>query len=330
MPNGAATGSVTVVIPAYNEAEGVVGVLREVREVLERAGIWYEIVVVDDGSADATAERAVQEGARVLSHFSNRGYGAALKTGIRAARYERIAIIDADGTYPAEAIPTLLEALDHADMVVGARGGCHAKFPLSKRLAKWGLGTLANYLSRTRIPDLNSGLRAFRRACVLQYLGLLPNKFSFTTTITLSLLCDDYTVRYVPIDYHPRVGRSKIVPWDAVNFLSLIFRTIMIFNPLRVFGPLAFLAGTYAVLKGGVDLFVFHDGHLSASAVSMLVASIQLLLAGMLAEAISRRIGQQNMHQYQAFLERGVQETALATEETAGTPGVEPSLSRGD
>src|SRR5439155_26884325 len=149
-------------------------------------GIPHEIVVVDDGSEDRTAAEALAAYARVLRHPHNRGYGASIKTAILAARHEALVIIDADGTYPAEAIPALLAKLERCDMVVGSRTGSEVHIQAARRPGKWFLRWFASQIAGRSIPDLNSGLRAFRRACVKQYFPLLSNRFSFTTTVTLA------------------------------------------------------------------------------------------------------------------------------------------------
>ncbi|MEP7340990.1 MAG: glycosyltransferase family 2 protein, partial [Acidobacteriota bacterium] len=210
--------SVSVIIPAYNEQDAVGPQVASVRAALQRSGIAHEIIVVDDGSQDGTTEEAVRAEARVLRHLKNRGYGAAIKTGIAAAKYETIAITDADGTYPSEQIPALLEILKTADMAVGARTGANVSIPLIRKPGKWMLRWLAERIAGQKIPDLNSGLRVFRRELAMQYFPVLSNKFSFTTTITLALLADDYHVAYHPIDYYARVGQSKIVPRHFMDF----------------------------------------------------------------------------------------------------------------
>lgn len=281
-----------MVIPAFNEASAVQTVIAELREVLAGSGNPVEIIVVDDGSSDRTAEMALGAGARVLRHRSNRGYGAALKTGIVAASHEYIVITDADGTYPAEEIPKLLSALEHADMVVGARVGAKVKIPLIRRPAKMVLNLLANYMTRAKIPDLNSGLRAFRRNIVLQYFAILPDQFSWTTTITLAMHCDKYAVSYLPISYRERKGKSKIVPWDAGTFFVLILRTIMLFRPIRVFFPIVVVFFMYGLVKMVVDLT--HQPNISASAQLALLSALLILLIGMLGEALATRLGHLN------------------------------------
>ena len=283
------SGAVSIVIPAYNEQSGIAAVIVEVRQQLDARGMPAEIVVVDDGSNDGTARVAHDAGARVIQHRSNRGYGAALKTGIAAASHEIIGIIDADGTYPARDLPALVAELEHADMVVGARTGTEVKIPLVRRPAKWALNRLANYVSGARIPDLNSGLRVFRRDVVMQYFPILPDQFSFTTTITLAMHCDKYAVSYLPIDYRERSGASKIVPWDAGTFAILILRTAMLFRPLRVFLPLVVLCLLYGFTKMSIDLT--RDPNISATAILAFLSALQLLLIGMLGDAMAARLG---------------------------------------
>ncbi len=283
---------ISVVIPAYNEEAGLESVVNGLRRLLEDHGIRHEIVIVDDGSSDATAAAAKRTGARVIRHRSNRGYGAALKTGIIAAKHEVILITDADGTYPPEPIPEMLADLENADMVVGARVGKNVKIPLLRRPAKWVLGHLANYVANHKIPDLNSGLRVFRRSVAIQYFAILPDQFSWTTTITLAMLCDKYAVTYIPIDYHERKGQSKIVPWDAMNFAILIFRMAFLFRPLRVFLPLVMICLIYGTTKMAIDLT--RDPMISASAITALLSALQILLVGMLGDSIATRFGRMN------------------------------------
>jgi glycosyltransferase involved in cell wall biosynthesis len=215
----------------------------------------------------------------------NRGYGAALKTGIRAAQHELIVITDADGTYPAESIPALLDHAAENDMVVGARVGENVHIPLVRRPAKWVLGRLASYLAEEEIPDLNSGLRVMKKSLVEKYEHLLPSGFSFTTTITLALLCSGCRVHYHPIEYHKRVGHSKIRAAHAYQFLMLILRTIVYFNPLRVFLPLGLLFFLAGMAKFAYDITLWN---LSESAVMGVLAGVIIWCVGLLADQISR------------------------------------------
>lgn len=305
---GLVVAPVSVIVPAYNEETGVAGQVDTIRQVLVAAGMTHEILVVDDGSEDLTAAKALTAGARVLRHRENRGYGAAIKTGILAAKYEMIVIIDADGTYPAEEIPALVEKLETADMVVGARVGRRVHIPWARRPAKWMLGWLAARIAGQPILDLNSGFRAFRRDCVVQYFPVLSSRFSFTTTATLALLGDDYRVIYHPIDYHPRIGKSKITPRHFMDFTILVLRMAALFQPLRVFVPLAVLFGGLGAVKVAFDIIAFFERNpkvgwsvlfeavLSTSALLLLLVAVQMLLIGMVADGVLRRMSQQNRH----------------------------------
>lgn len=288
------TTKMSVVIPAFNEEKAIAQVIRELDAELRSADIEAEIIVVDDGSPDNTGREAHGAGARVLRHRSNRGYGAALKNGIAAASHDIIAITDADGTYPAKHIPQMLRVLDRADLVVGARVGANVHIPLIRRPAKWALNKLANFVSDSRIVDMNSGLRVFRRDVVMQYFPILPDQFSWTTTLSLSMHCDKYAVEYVPIEYRHRTGSSKIMPWDAGTFAVLILRTAMLFRPLRVFLPMVLVCLAYGIAKMTHDLFIVDDPNISASAILSFLSALFILLIGMLGDSISTRLGRLN------------------------------------
>ncbi len=291
-PPLAASQPVSIIIPAYNEEAGIGSVLASLRRVLEAAGLVYEVVVVDDGSQDQTATIARREiGVRVLQHRENRGYGAALKTGIRHARHELVVITDADGTYPHEPIPPMVERLlaREWDMVVGARIGAHVAIPWLRRPAKWLIGRLANLVAGEAIPDLNSGLRVFRRSAALDFFDLLPDGFSFTTTITLGMITNGYLVDYFPINYHARIGRSKIRPiHDTLNFIQLILRIALYFAPLRIFLPLSGLLLLLGVTWGVLSVVVFEQ-LADVSTIVIVMAAIQVAATGLLAELIHHR-----------------------------------------
>jgi len=285
---------ISVIIPAFNEELAVAETVIELQSLFEGTDIKAEIIIVDDGSKDATAREAKAAGARVIQHRNNRGYGASLKTGILAAANDIIAITDADGTYPAKYLPKMLDELDNADMIVGSRTGADVHIPLLRRPPKWFLRVMANYVSNTKIPDLNSGLRIFRREVAVQYFAILSDQFSFTTTITLALLCDKYAVTYIPIDYRKRQGKSKIVPWDAGSFAILILRVAMLFRPLRVFMPIAVMCIVYGVIKASIDLM--HDPNISASAILAFVSALIMVFTGMLGDAVATRLGRFNQY----------------------------------
>ncbi|MFN8636374.1 MAG: glycosyltransferase family 2 protein [Chloroflexota bacterium] len=281
--------ALTIVIPAYNEERGIVPVVGQVRDAMESFEYDFEILVVDDGSRDKTADQARTTGVRVVQHRQNRGYGEALKTGIRHAKYDRIAIIDADGSYPAQDIPRLAELLGDAEMVVGARTSRNAAIPLIRRPAKKALTLLASYLTGVKIPDLNSGLRLFRRALAIEFFDLLPSKFSFTTTITLAALNSGYLVEFVEIDYYARTGKSKIRPiQDTWNFFMLVVRLTLIFRPLKVFMPLAIGLFLLAAVVLGTGWFGFHKVF-DNTAMLLLFAAFQCVAIGMLADVVNVR-----------------------------------------
>ena len=283
--SGALERAVTVVIPAFNEAAHVAEQVRAVDKVMRESGWVYEILVVDDGSADGTAEQAAGAGVRVLRRRRNRGYGAALKLGVRAARHPWILITDADGTYPTDAIPELLARGEFNSMVVGARTGETVKIPLVRRPAKAFLRWLASYLAGQRLPDINSGLRLMRKDLVRRYEHLLPDGFSFTTTITLAAACNSHPVEYIPINYHARLGQSKIRPRHAYDFTLLILRTIVFFNPLKVFIPLAFVLTLGGLAKFAYDVTL---DNLSESAVLLFLGALIVFAVGLLADQNAR------------------------------------------
>jgi glycosyltransferase involved in cell wall biosynthesis len=276
---------VAVLVPAFNEEGGIERTLSRLREAMSASAYSFEIVVVDDGSTDGTADRASATGVRVLRLPENRGYGAALKHGIEHSDSRLVAIIDADGTYPPEVMPALVDDAARADMVVGARAAQDASIPKERWAGKWLLGRLASYLAGRHIPDLNSGMRVMRREVLKHYLTILPSGFSFTTTITLAMLCNQHTVQYVPIACTPRIGTSKIRAVDFMAFVMLVLRTVVLFNPLRVFLPLGGLLFLIGLLKFVYDLVLWN---LSETAVMAFLAAIVVWSVGLLADMIAR------------------------------------------
>ena len=279
---------VSVLIPAYNEE---VSLASTVETILKQACHFksMEIIVINDGSRDRTAEIARTLPVTLIEHDPNRGYGASLKSGLQAAKHPWILIADADGTYPLEDTHRLLVDAEKYSMVVGARIGANVHIPLMRRPAKWMITQLAQYLSRVKIPDLNSGFRIFRKDVALRFLPLYPDGFSFTTTITLSMLTNGYRVKFVPIDYLKRTGKSSIHPIrDTVNFTILIIRICAYFNPLNVFVPPALLLMLLGVIKSGIDYHGEH--HLGLLAVSMVLTGIQMLFIGLVADLIDKRM----------------------------------------
>ena len=286
---------ISFILPAYNECESIVQEIRKVRAVLDAAQIPYEFIVIDDGSKDNTGELAAREGVRVIRHAKNRGVGGGRKTGILAAKTNYVMTTDADGTYPAEPIPEMIEIMktQDFDMVVGARVKEKGTVSWIRTPAKFLIRKLACYMTRENIPDLNSGLRIFKKSVALKYFYLLPDTHSWESTITLAFLCNHQRVRYVPINYFKRSGGvSSFHPIkDTYNYISLIIRTIMYFSPLRIFLPLSFFIFTIGILKTVFD--IIQSDRIGGMDVFMLLTSLVILVAGLLADlmvVLSRKL----------------------------------------
>ncbi|HWC43402.1 MAG TPA: glycosyltransferase family 2 protein [Actinomycetota bacterium] len=282
---------VTVVLPCYNERDHVELEIKRIRAALEAAGLSHELLCIDDGSTDGTREVLQDiDGIRTILFPRNQGSGTARRVGTQLARGRVVVWTDADMTYPNDRIPELVAQLDDTyDQVVGARRTEAGTYRLARVPAKWAIRKLASFLTSTEIPDLNSGLRAFKRAVAEPYLRLLPSGFSCVTTITLAFLANGHQVKYVPIDYFKRAGRSKFHPLkDAYNYLIQVLRMVMYFNPLRVLMPVALtlLAATFA--KAGVDLLV-HDLRVTGSTVLVGLAAFNIMAIALLADLVVRR-----------------------------------------
>ncbi len=246
----------TLVLPAFDEEHGLLATLDEVRRVLHGSGRTFEIVVVDDGSTDATpCIVGACEGVRLIRHSRTLGYGASLKAGIRAASYPLVVVMDADGTYPAASIPLLADACQTSAMVVGARRGPCIHAGIARSSVKWCFRQFAQWITGASIPDLNSGLRAFHRSVAERFIGILPDGFSFTTTITVSCLLQGLAVRFEPVDYRPRIGRSKIRPVpDTLRIGRQLLRLGLLLSPLRTALALALAFGVMFVATSTWDL----------------------------------------------------------------------------
>jgi glycosyltransferase involved in cell wall biosynthesis len=230
---------ISIILPAFNEAPGIGATLESLGRV---TGLpEHEVIVVDDGSSDRTGEIAAAAGARVIRHPSNAGYGRSLKDGITAATHDRIVILDADGTYPVADIPRLLAELDRGfDLVVGARSGVHYRGGWFKAPLRAILTFLVEFTAGCRVPDVNSGLRVFRRATVMPYFPQLCDTFSFTTSMTLAYLLTGRFVAHVAIGYDERVGATKVrLLRDALRTLQYIVQGIVYYNPVKMFLLLA-------------------------------------------------------------------------------------------
>ncbi len=285
----------SVIVPCYNEHLAIEMTLNSLSEALRNTAGRFELIVVDDGSTDKSPTvlcRMKSQGSpiRVLTHPRNHGYGAALKTGIRAARAELVAIVDADGTYPNDRLLELWRAAEDADMVVGARNGSGVTYSKLRAIPKFFLRRYCSFIAGESIPDINSGFRVFRKDVLKRYLRILPDGFSFTTTITLAMLTNNHRVAYIPVGYRPRIGRSKIRPIrDTLNFIQLILRTGTYFAPLRVFMPVAFALGFGCMLSLAYDVFVLRN--LTDKTLMLMLASVNAGMFALLADMISKRSG---------------------------------------
>ena len=280
----------SLIIPVYNEEDAIDQTIIELNQTFAELDSPYEILVVNDGSSDATAEHLANwtDNITVINHETNSGYGASLKTGIRHAQYDWIVITDADGSYPNHRIPELVNLARRYDMVVGARTGANVTYSKIRSIPKWFLVRFAKWLSNRQIPDLNSGLRVFRKDVAMRFIKLYPNGFSFTTTITMAMLTNRYRVHYEPVDYHARIGNSKIQPIrDTIRFTQLILRMGMYFAPLRVILPISGLF--FAAFLGSLCNDVFVRADLTESTLILLVSATQLGVFALLADMIDKR-----------------------------------------
>jgi glycosyltransferase involved in cell wall biosynthesis len=280
---------VSVVLPVYNERGHVREEIDRIQGALAASPYTFEIIVVDDGSDDGSeTELPAIEGIRLIRHNRNRGSGSARRTGTTAARGRVVVWTDTDMSYPNDEIPSLVKELDGHDQVVGARRTEEGTHRLLRMPAKWFIRKLASYLTETDIPDLNSGLRAFRRDVAMQYVHQLPAGFSCVTTLTMSFLANGYSVKYVPIDYRPRAGESKFHWWrDTKRYLLQVVRLSLSYNPLKVFLPIGLTLLAVGLFKLGYD-WVDKDFRLAANTLLILFASLQAITVGLLADLVVR------------------------------------------
>ena len=288
----------SIIIPCYNEKHAIRETIECIWTVVRKSAITnVEIIAVNDGSTDGSehvlnslaAESQAGE-LLVIHHNRNQGYGAALKTGIRRSQSDYICITDADGTYPNERIPELIQKItsNDLDMVVGARIGENVDYSKIRSIPKMILVPWVSFLCGTEVPDMNSGLRIFRRDRSLDFLKLLPDGFSFTTTITICLLRNRYAVEFIPISYTKRIGKSHIKPFrDTLRFTQLILRTGMYFAPMRLLAPLIAALAVLFTISGIYDLTALNN--LTDKTVLLGFASLNVFLFALLADMIDKR-----------------------------------------
>lgn len=282
--------TVTIVVPVFNEEDAIASTLNELVQLAIDNN--YALIVVDDGSTDDTASRIIAVDTKscdflVLRHSENRGYGASLKTAIRAATTPLIAITDADGTYPNERLPDLVERCRLRDMVVGARVSPDVVYSRVRAVPKLFLRFWISWLAGRKVPDINSGMRVFRKDVAEKFFGIFPNGFSFTITITLAMLTTHRDVEFVPIGYAPRTGESKIRPFrDTSRFIKIILRTGVYFAPLRALLPVFGFLATLALASLGWDLF---NGDLTEKTLLLFLFTLNIGMFMLIADMIDKR-----------------------------------------
>ena len=281
------TLDLTILIPAYNEEAILPAVVANVQEVMGTLDYQYEILVIDDGSLDHTADSGRKAGARVIRHPENIGNGAAVKTGIRNARGKILLMMDADGQHPPEVIPALIKDVGSYDMVVGARSK-HSETSIHRDLANRIYNGFASYISGRKIHDLTSGFRAVLTEVIRPYLYLLPNTFSYPTTITLALLRSGRSLLYVPFESKKRVGKSKIkLIQDGFRFLLIIMRISSYYSPLKVFIPISIMMFT---LGFGYGLYkvIFLNTRYGPTSAMLMTVSVVIFVVGLVSEQIAQ------------------------------------------
>jgi len=300
---------ISIIIPMYNEEEAIGGDLDTIIQTMSGSDVPWEIIVVDDGSTDASAEIVRQrlrpeacpepsrraqpegEGVRLIQHPYNRGTGAARTTGLQHARGDVIVMTDGDGTYPNRDIPRLLTHIGEYDMVIGARTMETGSLKWLRSPAKLFIRLLASYLTGVRIPDLNSGFRAFKKGIAERFLDILPTTHSWVGTQTVAFLSEGYAVKFIPIDYYQRKGRqSSFHPIaDTYNYISLVVRTIMYFNPLKVFLPVALALIVVGAVKLVRDIVYYRSFYVPGVTLMLILTAIQVGAIGLLADLIVKR-----------------------------------------
>lgn len=280
---------ISMVIPCYNEQPHVLhSTVQKLHEVMvAMRGVEYEIIVVNDGSNKYSYSPVLEKSdVKIIDHSCNRGYGSSILTGVSEAKYQWIGIVDADGTYPIEYFRDFMDYIQQYDMVVGKRGW--GDIQVMRRAPKFFLQQVASFIADCRIPDLNSGMRIFKKDIVQKYIRLFPKRFSFTTTITMVCMTNFYKILFIDIPYYKREGSSNIHPIkDTVKFFSLVLRLALYFKPLRFFIPLSLVVGIAAIARGVRDIMAVN--HIGGLALVLFFIAFQIFFFGLIAEIINKK-----------------------------------------
>lgn len=283
---------ISVIIPVFNEQDAIARTLRELRDVLEQDFREYEIIIINDGSTDNSLEIIKRERVKnlcLINHIENLGYGKSLLDGILSAKYDCVAIMDADGSYSAKDIKELYPFYPQYDMVVGARSGKAYKEGIFKRPARKLFKCLSEYASGRNIPDINSGLRLFKKEIVLKFQDSLCFGFSFTTTLTLIFLLNHYYVKFVPISYLRRKGKSKINhPRDMLRAGQIIIESILYYNPIKLFLLIGTIDSIFGIAIGALNHFYFKIKILEIISAFCVASFIPIFCFGLIADQLKK------------------------------------------
>lgn len=278
---------VGIIIPACNEEKTIADVIGRVRLTMERMNVSYEIIVIDDGSKDGTGQLAKKAGALVISHPYNIGNGAAVKTGIRNSKGKILVMMDGDGQHNPEDIPHLMEKIGQYDMVVGARTS-DSDSSFHRNVANKFYNLFASYICKRKIQDLTSGFRALKGDVARQFVSLLPNTFSYPTTITMAILRSGYSLSYVPIKANRCAGKSKIkLIRDGSRFFLIILKIATLFSPMRVFLPVSLVVFMIGLVYGLYKIF-FLDARYGPTSAMLITMSVLIFMVGLVSEQIAQ------------------------------------------
>lgn len=281
--------NLSVVIPAYNEEQGISNVIDNLTKVFQVNGVSFEIIVVDDGSVDNTAKVAKLKNVTLIQNPCNLGYGASIKKGIVRSSFEFVSIIDADETYSPSDLLKLLEfSVNGFDMVVGVREKVYSSGLFFKHPARFMFRFLSEFVAGRKIPDINSGLRVFKKSTLLKFLDNTCQGFSFTTSVTLMMLLEGSSVKFVPIGYFKRSGKTKVHYFrDSLRTLQILIRTIIFYNPIKLFLLISLLAFLGFLINLAVYL-IWKNQLIGIASVLSIFASIEIFCLGLLAERMKK------------------------------------------